>query len=105
MAAGPSQLPPTPPFSCSGQRRQLRGGSAVHVSRRTKYSKVLLSDAALEVKKFSWRKTQLSYQILGILCEIPGGVSLSFNVCLHAVIPLPCTPRNKKSHFSRQTTL
>lgn len=73
-----------PPFSCPGQRRQLREAPAVQAPRRTKYSKVLLSDAALEVKKFSVKKTRVSYQILGILCEIPGGISVNFNVCLHA---------------------
>lgn len=64
MAAGPAQLPP-----------QL--------------SAVLLSDAALVVKKLSVSKNRVTYQILGILCEIPEGVFVSFNVCPHVVSPYP----------------
>lgn len=34
-------------------------------------------------------KIRVSYQILGILCEIPGGVFMSFNVCPHVVFSYP----------------
>lgn len=68
------QVPPQqpPPLSAIQARQDSsEGAPALHVSGRTKNRKVLPSDAALEVKKFSVSKTQVSYQILVIPCEIP----------------------------------
>lgn len=72
---------------------KLKGGSCCP---RIQEDKELLSDAALELKKSSVSKTQVSNQILGILCEVLGGVFVSFNVCTHVVSLCPtCLGRRK----------